>query len=60
MKKEETQSKTTIYINNNILFMTFYESIQLLSSDAITIAIKNKYEKKSTLLINIYNTSKNN
>ena len=60
MKKKETQSKIAIYINNNILFMIFYKSIQLSSNDATVIAIKNKHKKKPTLLINIYNTKKDN
>jgi len=59
MEKKEIQLRIAIYINNNILFTIFYESIQLLSNDATAIAIKNKHKKKPTLLINIYNTKKN-
>ena len=42
------------------MFIIFYKSKQLSSNDAIIIAIKNKHKKKPTLLINIYNTKKNN
>src|SRR5271156_5240247 len=52
-------SRIAIYINNNILSTTSYESIQLSSSDATAIAIKSKHKKKPTLLINIYNACDN-
>ena len=58
-EKGETQPRTAIYINNNILPTTSYEPIQLSSSDATAIAIKSKHKKKPTLLINIYNTREN-